>query len=98
MPLWPLCWRPASIRPHGDVHSCGGTFLAVLSRATARLAHCYSHRMAAIRTKGVMFVLCGMAALALWSGNEPVLPACWLEEGWWAVWRRMCIGRAGSEY
>lgn len=35
----------------------------------------YAHRTAAIRTKGVLLVLFGLGALALWSGSEAVLPA-----------------------
>jgi len=52
-----------------------GTLLALLPRVTAWLTHWYGHRTAAIRTKWVMFILCGLGALALWSGSEPVLPA-----------------------
>lgn len=49
--------------------------LAVLPRSTAWLTSRYGHRTAAIRTKWVMFVLCGLGAMALWSGSEAVLPA-----------------------
>jgi glutathione-regulated potassium-efflux system ancillary protein KefC len=52
-----------------------GALLALLPRVTAWLTHWYGHRTAAIRTKWVMFILCGLGALALWSGSEPVLPA-----------------------
>lgn len=52
-----------------------GVLLAVLPQATAWLTRWYGHRTAAIRTKWVMFVLCSLGALALWSGSEPVLPA-----------------------
>jgi Kef-type K+ transport system membrane component KefB len=49
--------------------------LTVLPQITAWLTKHYGHRTAAIRTKWVMFVLCGLGALALWSGSEAVLPA-----------------------
>jgi Kef-type K+ transport system membrane component KefB len=49
--------------------------LALLPGTTAWLTKHYGHRTAAIRTKWVMFVLCGLGALALWSGSEAVLPA-----------------------
>ncbi|MCP9439118.1 MAG: cation:proton antiporter [Nitrospira sp.] len=52
-----------------------GALLALLPRVTAWLTHWYGYRTAAIRTKWVMFILCGLGALALWSGSEPVLPA-----------------------
>lgn len=52
-----------------------GALLVLLPRVTAWLTHWYGHRTAAIRTKWVMFILCGLGALALWSGSEPVLPA-----------------------
>lgn len=35
----------------------------------------YGNRTAAVRTKMVPFVLCGLGALALWAGSEAVLPA-----------------------
>lgn len=52
-----------------------GALLVFLPRVTASLTHWYGNRTAAIRTKWVMFILCGLGALALWSGSEPVLPA-----------------------
>ena len=42
---------------------------------TARLITRYGNRTAAIRTKWILLVLCGLGALALWSGSEAVLPA-----------------------
>ncbi|MBI5244664.1 MAG: cation:proton antiporter [Elusimicrobia bacterium] len=42
---------------------------------TRFFTHTYGNRTAAIRVKWVALVLFGMGALALWSGNEAVLPA-----------------------
>ncbi|MGD0094040.1 MAG: cation:proton antiporter [Planctomycetota bacterium] len=42
---------------------------------TARLTALYGNRTAAVRTKWVLFVLCGLGTLALWAGSEAVLPA-----------------------
>jgi glutathione-regulated potassium-efflux system ancillary protein KefC len=42
---------------------------------TTRLVERYGNKTAAIRTKWILLVLCGLGALALWSGSEPVLPA-----------------------
>lgn len=47
----------------------------LLPAVTAKLTVAYGHKTAAIRTKWIVFVLCGLGALALWSGNEAVLPA-----------------------
>ncbi|MBI4178870.1 cation:proton antiporter [bacterium] len=47
----------------------------LLPAVTAKLTAAYGHKTAAIRTKWIVFVLCGLGALALWSGNEAVLPA-----------------------
>jgi Kef-type K+ transport system membrane component KefB len=49
--------------------------VALLPVVTARLTARYGNRTAAIRTKWILLVLCGLAALALWSGSEAVLPA-----------------------
>ncbi len=49
--------------------------IALLPYATSRLTARYGNRTAAIRTKWILLVLCGLGALALWSGNEAVLPA-----------------------
>ena len=51
------------------------TVLGLLPAMTARLTARYGNRTAAIRTKWILFVLCGLGALALWSGSEAVLPA-----------------------
>ncbi len=48
---------------------------ALLPAVTARLTALYGNQTAAIRAKWVLFVLCGLGALALWSGSEAVLPA-----------------------
>lgn len=42
---------------------------------TSRLIAWYGNRTAAIRTKWILLVLCGLGALALWAGSEAVLPA-----------------------
>ncbi|MBN2023949.1 MAG: cation:proton antiporter [Pirellulales bacterium] len=49
--------------------------IALLPLITSRLIAWYGNRTAAIRTKWILFVLCGLGALALWSGSEAVLPA-----------------------
>jgi glutathione-regulated potassium-efflux system ancillary protein KefC len=49
--------------------------IALLPSITARLIVRYGNRTAAIRTKWILLVLCGLGALALWSGSEAVLPA-----------------------
>ena len=49
--------------------------IALLPWITSQLTARYGNRTAAIRTKWILLVLCGMGALALWSGNEAVLPA-----------------------
>ncbi len=51
------------------------TVIALLPAMTSRLTARYGNRTAAIRTKWILLVLCGMGALAIWSGNEAVLPA-----------------------
>jgi Kef-type K+ transport system membrane component KefB len=47
----------------------------LLPAITSRLIARYGNRTAAIRTKWILLVLCGLGALAIWSGNEAVLPA-----------------------
>ena len=49
--------------------------IVLLPSITARLSAWYGNRTAAIRTKWILLVLCGLGALALWSGSEAVLPA-----------------------
>lgn len=49
--------------------------LALLPGVTQRLIDRYGNRTAAIRTKWLLLVLCGLGGLALWSGSEAVLPA-----------------------
>ena len=55
----------------------GGSILviALLPTVTSRLTAWYGNRTAAIRTKWVLLILCGLGALALWAGSEAVLPA-----------------------
>jgi Kef-type K+ transport system membrane component KefB len=52
-----------------------GVLVALLPLITTHLTVQYGNRTAAIRTKWILFVLCCLGALALWSGSEPVLPA-----------------------
>jgi Kef-type K+ transport system membrane component KefB len=49
--------------------------LLLLPLLTSWLTALYGNRTAAIRTKWVLLVLCGLGALALWAGSEAVLPA-----------------------
>ena len=51
--------------------SCSACCRPITSRLIAR----YGNRTAAIRTKWILLVLCGLGALALWAGSEAVLPA-----------------------
>lgn len=50
-------------------------YLALFPFVTNYLTKIYGNRTAAIRTKWISFTLFGLGALALWSGNEAVLPA-----------------------
>lgn len=50
-------------------------FLGCFPYITNYLTVVYGNRTAAIRTKWISFSLFGLGALALWSGNEAVLPA-----------------------
>ncbi len=47
----------------------------LLPAITSRLVAWYGNRTAAIRTKWILLVLCGLGALSLWAGSEAVLPA-----------------------
>ena len=49
--------------------------LALFPVVTSLLTKLYGYKTAAIRAKWIMLVLFGLGALALWSGNEAVLPA-----------------------
>jgi glutathione-regulated potassium-efflux system ancillary protein KefC len=49
--------------------------IASLPWITSHLTARYGNRTAAIRTKWILLVLCGLGALAFWSGSEAVLPA-----------------------
>jgi Kef-type K+ transport system membrane component KefB len=49
--------------------------IGTLPLLTPWLIRSYGNRTAAIRTKWILLVLFGLGALALWSGNEAVLPA-----------------------
>ncbi len=50
-------------------------YLLLFPIITNYLTKVYGNRTAAIRTKWISFTLFGLGALALWSGNEAVLPA-----------------------
>jgi len=50
-------------------------FLLIFPYITNHLTEVYGNRTAAIRTKWISFTLFALGALALWSGNEAVLPA-----------------------
>lgn len=50
-------------------------YLMLFPFVTNYLTRVYGNRTAAIRTKWISFTLFGLGALALWSGNEAVLPA-----------------------
>jgi len=47
----------------------------LLPAITSHLIASYGNRTAAIRTKWILLVLCALGALAMWAGNEAVLPA-----------------------
>ncbi|MCM8776125.1 MAG: cation:proton antiporter [Candidatus Omnitrophica bacterium] len=49
--------------------------LTIFPILTKRLTKIYGNKTAAVRAKWVILVLCGLGALALWSGSEAVLPA-----------------------
>jgi glutathione-regulated potassium-efflux system ancillary protein KefC len=49
--------------------------LSLFPFLTVLLHRVYGNRTAAVRAKGVVFVLFGLGALAYWSGSEAVLPA-----------------------
>ena len=69
-----LIFAPFSYRTVVFLVVCGGA-LAVLPFLTTALIGRYGNRTAAVRTKWILLVLCGLGALALWAGSEPVLPA-----------------------
>ncbi len=49
--------------------------ISLLPYITTGLTSRYGNRTAAIRTKWILLVLCGLGGLALWAGSEAVLPA-----------------------
>jgi Kef-type K+ transport system membrane component KefB len=69
-----LLFAPFTYRTAVFAGVCGGA-LVLLPRITARLTVRYGNRTAAIRTKWILLVLCGLGGLALWAGSEAVLPA-----------------------
>lgn len=69
-----LMFAPFTLRTAVFAGACLAV-LGLLPWATSRLIAWYGNRTAAIRTKWILLVLFGLGALALWSGNEAVLPA-----------------------
>lgn len=55
--------------------AASAVMICLLPWITNHLTVRYGNRTAAIRTKWILLVLCGLGALALWSGSEAVLPA-----------------------
>ena len=49
--------------------------LLLLPAVTSHLIARYGNRTAAIRTKWILLVLCGLGGLSVWAGSEAVLPA-----------------------
>jgi len=69
-----LMFAPFTYRTALFVAASVVTFL-LLPPVTRRLTAWYGNRTAAVRTKWILLVLCGLGALALWAGSEAVLPA-----------------------
>jgi Kef-type K+ transport system membrane component KefB len=69
-----LVFAPFTYRTAVFLGACAAV-VALLPAVTRHLIARYGNRTAAIRTKWILLVLCGLGALALWSGNEAVLPA-----------------------
>ncbi|MBN2577992.1 MAG: cation:proton antiporter [Pirellulales bacterium] len=69
-----LLFAPFTYRTAVFVGVCAAV-LMLLPSITSRLIAWYGNRTAAIRTKWILFILCGLGALALWAGSEAVLPA-----------------------
>ena len=69
-----LLFAPFTYRTAVFAGVCMGA-LVLLPRITARLTARYANRTAAIRTKWILLVLCGLGGLSLWAGSEAVLPA-----------------------
>ncbi len=69
-----LLFAPFTYRTVIFVGMCAAV-LILLPFITTRLIAWYGNRTAAIRTKWILLVLCGLGGLALWAGSEAVLPA-----------------------
>jgi glutathione-regulated potassium-efflux system ancillary protein KefC len=69
-----LLFAPFTYRTVLFAGVCVGV-LVLLPPITSRLIARYGNRTAAIRTKWILLVLCGLGGLALWAGSEAVLPA-----------------------
>ncbi len=69
-----LMFAPFTYRTVIFVGVCVAVLL-LLPLITSRLIAWYGNRTAAIRTKWILLVLCGLGALSLWAGSEAVLPA-----------------------
>jgi glutathione-regulated potassium-efflux system ancillary protein KefC len=69
-----LLFAPFTYRTAVFVGVCAAVLL-LLPSITSHLIAWYGNRTAAIRTKWILLVLCGLGALAVWAGSEAVLPA-----------------------
>jgi glutathione-regulated potassium-efflux system ancillary protein KefC len=69
-----LLFAPFTYRTAVFVGVCAIAFV-LLPSITSHLIAWYGNRTAAVRTKWILLVLCGMGGLALWAGSEAVLPA-----------------------
>jgi glutathione-regulated potassium-efflux system ancillary protein KefC len=69
-----LVFAPFTYRTAIFVGVCA-VVLVLLPFLTSRIIAWYGNRTAAIRTKWILLVLCGLGALSLWAGSEAVLPA-----------------------
>ncbi len=69
-----LLFAPFTYRTAVFVGVCAAALL-LLPFITSRLIAWYGNRTAAIRTKWILLILCGLGALSLWAGSEAVLPA-----------------------
>jgi len=69
-----LVFAPFTYRTAIFVGVCAAV-LSLLPFLTSRIIAWYGNRTAAIRTKWILLVLCGLGALSLWAGSEAVLPA-----------------------
>ena len=69
-----LIFAPFTYKSVIFIATCA-VILAILPFTARKITRKYAHRTAAIRTKFILLALFGLGFLALWSGNEAVLPA-----------------------